>query len=834
MAHMIITDLITNLTLLITLSVVSVFIEQRWPKQTRKGAMLQGLLFGCAAVICMSRPVNLGFGQFLDSRSVALSLCALFFGPWAAVPAVAMAIVYRVFLGGVAVSMGVLASLVSVGAGLGAFCHLKNRQLIPTTLYLYLFSLIVHLLVAATILSMPADRILPAIKLAALPVIVFYPLATVLAGKVLASQQLARVSRARLYRTRQNIHITMQSIGDGVISTNLQGTVMLMNPAAERLTGWSRTEAQGQPLGDVYRLQVKEHAHRHTGPEAQNSDAQGGRLTDSMVLTARDGSAHYVTHNVAPIYDTGGGRLGEVIVFRDVDQEYASLEALQEREEDYRSLFEDHIAVKLIIELDSGKIVDANHAAAEFYGWSRETLCNMNIREINQLPSSLVEHGMRQADTAQKTQFEFKHRIADGSIRDVEVYSSRVRIKGGSYLHSIVHDITERKQSEEQNRKLQEQLTQVDKMESIGRLAGGVAHDFNNMLSLIIGYAELALDKIGADHPTHEQLKQILFAAHRSAALTSQLLAFARKQTVHPKVLDLNLAMAGMLNMLQRLINENIELVWRPGTNLGLVKIDPAQVDQILANLAVNARDAIAGEGRLTIETKNITLGESCSQIHSDCVPGDYVLLTVSDTGVGIGPEELPHLFEPFFTTKPCGRGTGLGLATVYGIVRQNHGFITVYSERGVGTAFRIYLPRVSAGVATTEAPVEATVSSGSETILLVEDEKSILMLAETILKRYGYTVIATDDPESALAFAQNHPGRIDLLLTDVVMPGMSGSALNAKIRQLHPQIKTIFMSGYPFSALTELTGEDDGAHYLPKPFSVRSLALKARRVLDS
>jgi len=830
---MIYLDLIFNLALLIALSVISVFIEQRWPKQTRAGVLLQGVLFGTATVFGMLRPVDLGNGLIFDGRSVLLSLCALFFGPWAATAAGAMAIVCRVALGGVGMRMGLLVILASVGIGLCLFYRLKNREFLPSARFLYLFGLAVHLAMVALMFSLPAELVFTTVKRIGLPVIALYPLATILAGKILSDQQLALSSLARLQRTKQNLDITLQSIGDGVISTDLQGTVVLMNPVAERLTGWTRGEARGRPLEEVYRLMDADRG-QPIDRRAPAPDGDRGGLAEPMVLAARDGSTHRVTDSVSPIYDARGGRLGQVIVFRDVGQAYRTLQALRESEEDYRKLFEDHAAVKLIVEPGSGSIVDANHAAAAYYGWPRQTLRGMNIRQINQLPPERVEQAMRQADALQRFDFEFKHRRADGSIRDVEVYSSRVRIKGGNYLHSIVHDITERKKSEEQNRKLQEQLTQAQKMESVGRLAGGVAHDFNNMLSLIIGHAELALDEVDASQPIHAELTQILAAAHRSADLTRQLLAFARKQAIHPMVLDLNETMAGMLKMLQRLIGENIELVWKPGANLGLVKIDPAQVDQILANLAVNAKDAIAGVGRLTIETENVALDEAYCQAHAGCAAGDYVLMAVSDNGSGMSAEVIQHLFEPFFTTKAIGRGTGLGLATVYGIVRQNNGFISVYSEPGQGSTFKIYLPRERASEADREPPVDPEPPSGTETILLVEDEEPILALAATILTRCGYTVLAARTPESALVLAQQHPGPIHLLLTDVVMPGMNGIALKEKITHLRPGIKTIHMSGYPTNAITIYGAETDAAHYLPKPFSVRSVAVKVRQVLDS
>ncbi|MBI5895140.1 MAG: PAS domain S-box protein, partial [Desulfobacterales bacterium] len=381
-------------------------------------------------------------------------------------------------------------------------------------------------------------------------------------------------------------------------------------------------------------------------------------------------------------------------ILSDQEATARSVAALRQSEEDYRKLFEEHAAVKLIIAPDTGAIVDANQAAAAYYGWSREALRRMNIEQINTLSLKEIVQEMAKAQALNQTCFEFRHRRADASIRDVEVFSSRITIKGGAFLHSIVHDITDRKRSEARNRKLQDQLVQAQKMESIGRLAGGVAHDFNNMLALIIGYADMALARVDRAHPLHADLTEILAAGRRSADLTRQLLAFARKQTIQPRVLDLNETMGGMLKMLQRIIGEDIALVWKPGANLWPVLVDPAQVDQVLANLAVNARDAIAGQGQLTIETANVFLDETYGADRAGVVPGEFVQLVVSDSGCGMDKAALEHLFEPFFTTKEVGKGTGLGLATVYGIVSQNNGLIHVYSEPGQDTAFKIYLPR--------------------------------------------------------------------------------------------------------------------------------------------
>jgi PAS domain S-box-containing protein len=397
----------------------------------------------------------------------------------------------------------------------------------------------------------------------------------------------------------------------------------------------------------------------------------------------------------------------------------------------------------------------------------------------------------------------------------------------------VLQDVTERKRAEAEKARLEGQLQRAQKMESVGRLAGGVAHDFNNMLGVILGHTELALEQVDPSLPLHGDLMEIRDAARRSVDLTRQLLAFARKQTIAPRVLDLNETIAGMLKMLQRLIGEDVCLRWQPGVDLWPVRADPSQIDQILANLCVNARDAITGVGRLTIETANKTFDEDYCAAHAGYVPGDYVRFAVSDDGAGMDKETLAHLFEPFFTTKGVGKGTGLGLATVYGIVKQNDGFISVYSEPGTGTTFKIFLPRhVGAGqqaVAFAAGPA----AHGHETILLVEDEPAILRMTRTLLQRLGYTVVAAATPGEAIHFARQYAGAIHLLMTDVVMPEMNGRDLAKNLLSVFPGLKRLFMSGYTANVIAHHGVLDEGVNFIQKPFSAQDLAAKVRAALD-
>jgi two-component system, cell cycle sensor histidine kinase and response regulator CckA len=438
-------------------------------------------------------------------------------------------------------------------------------------------------------------------------------------------------------------------------------------------------------------------------------------------------------------------------------------------------------------------------------------------------------------------EWEFRVVLPDGTVRHAMGRGDAVRDSNGriSHIAGTVQDITERKSAEAHRAKLESDLRQVQKMESVGRLAGGVAHDFNNMLGVILGHVELALRQVSPDTSLHSELTEIHKAALRSADLTRQLLAFARKQVVAPRVLSLNPTVDGALSMLRWLIGENIDVRWLPRTDLWPVRVDPAQVDQILTNLCANARDAIAGVGTITIETDNATLDQGYCEIHPGAVAGDYASLSVSDDGCGMDQVQLTLVFEPFFTTKEPGRGTGLGLATVYGIVKQNSGFVNVYSEPNHGTTIRVYLPRYMGQAVPVSnegkaGPVPVPVPGGQETILLVEDEPALLKLTRRMLEGEGYTVLAADTPGTAVGLAREHAGHVSLLLTDMIMPEMNGRVLADRLRSDDPSLKVLFMSGYTADVIARHGVLHDGVNYLEKPFSAERLAAGVRAALDT
>jgi two-component system cell cycle sensor histidine kinase/response regulator CckA len=516
-------------------------------------------------------------------------------------------------------------------------------------------------------------------------------------------------------------------------------------------------------------------------------------------------------------------------------QREAALEALRQSEKRFRLLVES--SPDAIFVQTEGRLVYVNDAAIHLFGASaaEDLLGTPMLDRLHPAFSEMVRERIRilNEKRASVPRIEVRYRRLDGTPVPSEVSAVPIRYEGQDGALVFVRDITERKRAQEEREKLQAQLSQAQRMESVGRLAGGIAHDFNNMLSVILGHTELAMRQIDPASPLYLDVEEIYRASQRSADLTRQLLAFARRQIVTVEVLDLNDTIAGMLKMLRRLIGEDIDLAWLPGAGLWPVKIDPSQIDQILANLCLNARDAIRDMGKITIETTNVFCDETYCAGQAGVVPGPYVLLAVSDDGQGMDREVLAHLFEPFFTTKETGQGSGLGLSIVYGIVKQNQGFINVYSEPGLGTTFKIYLPRsMEKLVPTVEAP-RPTLPGGRETVLLVEDEAAILHLVKAVLRQAGYEVLTASTPGEALRRVQAHTGKIDLLISDVVMPEMNGRDLAVRIEVIHPEVKCLYMSGYTENVIAHRGVLDEGVWFLQKPFSIDELAAKVREVLE-
>lgn len=551
------------------------------------------------------------------------------------------------------------------------------------------------------------------------------------------------------------------------------------------------------------------------------------------ILRRKDGSRIDVELNAGII--TYQGRPADLMILRDVSERKRAEEALRESEKRYRALFEGSRDAIYITSRD-GEMLDVNESMLDLFGYSREEMIGLNAQEAYAHPEDRLKFQREIERNGFVRDYEIKLRKKDGTEMECLLTSTVRRANDGSILgyQGIIRDITERKRADQEKAALQEQLRQSQKMEAIGQLAGGIAHDFNNLLTIIKGYSQFCLTELKKDDPLKESIEEIKIASDRAADLIHQLLAFSRRQVLDMRVLNLNTILINLDKMLRRVIGEDIELVTLLANDLGGVKIDPGQIELVIMNLVVNARDAMPNGGKLTIETANAKLDEAYARTHLAVTPGPYVVLSVSDTGVGMTPEVKERVFEPFFTTKQEGKGSGLGLSTVYGIVKQSGGNIWVYSEPGKGTTFKIYLPRVDEPLEELkERVVGEGFPRGSETVLVVEDDDEVRKLAVRILEKQGYRVLEASHGGDALIICEQHEGPIHLILTDVVMPGMSGRALAERLTPLHPEMKVLYMSGYTDNTIVHHGVLEERMSYIQKPFSIDGLTKKVREVLD-
>jgi PAS domain S-box-containing protein len=535
-------------------------------------------------------------------------------------------------------------------------------------------------------------------------------------------------------------------------------------------------------------------------------------------------------------------RMGTIVGFEwfiiDITQQKMAVQELEKQKTTFESLFES-ISDAILLTNQERRIVAINKGFTETFGYTLDEVLGKPTSMIYASEEDFHHQGRLRFNAGAKEAakpYVVTYRRKDGVLLPGETIGKKVLTPDGEFLgfFALIRDISERIKTDQEKTDLENQLHQAQKIESIGQLAGGVAHDFNNMLGVILGHTELALKKAPPSCPVLSDLEDIHTATNRSTVLTRQLLAFARKQIIAPRVLDLNETIAGTLKMLQRLIGENIQISWNPEANLWPVKVDPSQLDQILANLCVNSKDAIDGVGKISIKTANTSWDENAVASHPhELVPGDYVQLCVSDDGCGMDQDVKAHIFEPFYTTKVVGGGTGLGLATVYGAVKQNQGFLTVYSEPGLGTVFNIYLPRENASVEVVPETAAKTLRCGDETILLVEDDKMLLDMEMSMLEESGYTVLPAITTGLAQTLAKEHTGPIHLLISDMIMPEMNGRELSVRLQPLRPEMKMLFMSGYTADIISKQGVVEDEINFLQKPFSFEALTTKVREVLD-
>ena len=649
-----------------------------------------------------------------------------------------------------------------------------------------------------------------------------------------------KIAESGAIEASERLQLLLDSTGEAIYGIDLDGKCTFYNSAFLEMTGY---ECPEQVIG-VNMHDLIHHSHADGSEFDVNhcrifqAFQQGiGTHVDDEVLWRRDGTSFSSEYWSYPIFQNGN-ILGAVVTFVDITERKVTEGLLREKELLLQSIV-DNLPTGVWCLNAEGTITFGNPAGQRIWAGTSGAAATPGTNDNGKL---LRAHELAAARAV--TQGEASYNVpmeiecCDGTRKIILNSSLPLRGDNSEIVGAIIisEDITERTHAENANAQLESQLAQAQKLESVGRLAGGVAHDFNNMLCVVIGHAELGLSGLDPHDPMHATLTEIRKAAERSADLTRRLLAFARKQTVAPKVINLNEAVGGILKMLQRLIGEDIKIKWRPAHDLWLVKVDPSQFDQMLANLCVNSRDAIENNGQIVIATKNCTIDADYCSGNTEATPGDYVRLTVSDNGSGMSLDTLAHVFEPFYTTKEVGAGTGLGLATVYGAVKQNDGFIEISSQPGQGTAISVHLPRNHGshipmpgdGI----SPLPETLHR--ETILLVEDEPAILEITSLVLSNRGYQVLKAGTPGAALQLSKEHAGSIHLLLTDVIMPEMNGRELTNELLEARPYLKHLFMSGYTSDVIAQRGILEEGVNFIQKPFSNSDLTSKVRELLDS
>lgn len=641
-------------------------------------------------------------------------------------------------------------------------------------------------------------------------------------------------SETALRESERKYRRLIENTTDAIYLADSDGKIVNVNQAACKVLGYTRAE--------LLQLSVEDLDSNSTNEQFKTSYEQIPDETSNLFESShirKDGTIIPVEINSLAYHDHGQRYV--IGVVRDITERKHNEEALQAsaiRTRAFFSAINDAIFVHPLQEKSFAPFIEVNDIACKRYGYTRDEFFKLNVMDITKKVDA-TQHGTpdHRKKLLEKGQlvFETIHIRKNGEEFPVEINSNIMEQYGKPVILAVVRDITERKQAQAEREQLESQLQQSQKMESIGRLAGGIAHDFNNMLSVILGYTEMALGETSTSHPLHDDLMNIRLAAEHSAELTRQLLAFAKKQTVTPRILDINKTIGSMLEMLGRLIGEDITLTWLPANNLWPAQIDPSQLNQILANMCVNARDAITGPGKITIATENVSIPESDQTSQPEQIFGEFIRIKVVDDGHGIPQEYSQQIFEPFFTTKNVGQGTGLGLATVYGIIKQNKGFIEFESEPGSGTIFLIRLPRYHGKseqiFSKKGAPV---VQSGRETILVVEDEPAILTMTKIMLEKYGYHVLAAGTPGEATKIAEENKDLITLLLTDVIMPEMNGRDLAEHLISLNPDLKCLFMSGYPADVIAHQGIVEEGVHFIQKPFHGNALAGRISDILRS
>ncbi|MDX9976271.1 MAG: PAS domain S-box protein, partial [FCB group bacterium] len=799
-------NILNNIALLVTLSVVHNQIVTRLRKEGWTYPVLSGLLFGIVGVVVMMNPVKFMPGVIFDGRSIILCVAGLFGGPITATVGAVMCAVYRIRLGGSGALMGV--SVITASALLGVAFHYYRRNH-PSAMrpqYLYTFGLAVHLVMLALMGLLPGAAQAEAYRQIAIPVILIYPVATLLVCLLFLDQESRLKAQRELRESEECYRILADFSRDWEYWLRPDKSFRYMSPSCERITGYAASEFMNDPelfLRIVHPDDLAaflEHMDNYIPDTVDKSEF-------AFRIRTRNGDLRWINHYCLPVHTTSGAYLGRRACNRDATESRRAEEALRESERLYQSLVE-NLPQSVFRKDCDGRFTFVNGVFCQTLGKTPGEVLGQD--DYSFYPRELADQ--YRADDAsvmesgEAIEKEEEYQPLGGPQTFVHVVKVPLRDAEGTVtgVQGLCWDITERM-------RLEDQLRQAQKMEAIGQLAGGVAHDFNNLLQVILVNSDFAQGALAPNTEVWEEIDEVRKAAERAADLTRQLLAFSRRQVIRPQNLDMNELVQGMLKMLGRLIGENIEVRFFPAERLDAVRVDKSQIEQILMNLCLNARDSMPQGGKLTLSTEGAVIDGAFAEHNAWAAEGRYVLLSVADSGRGMDAATCARVFEPFFTTKGVGEGTGLGLATVYGIVKQHGGLVHLNSEPDVGTVFKVYLP-VAASAA--EIPVtvpQPSVEGGAETILVAEDEPMVLELVARTLRSAGYTVLTARDGAEALQVFTRHAAKIDLALLDAMMPGLSGREVMERIHAEDSVIPFLFSSGYSSDAVHAnfVAGED-------------------------
>jgi len=825
-------ELINNAALLVALSALYSLVARLKNLGRSWFAIMFGVVFGAVAIAGMMVPYHHSPGIIYDGRSVIIAMAGLFGGWLGGGVAAGVATLYRLYLGGSGVLAGVASIVTSFLIGALFQKWLGERPDKLGVVGLLCLGITVHLVVLLCQLLLPWPMGINVIKRIALPIMLIFPLATLVSGLLLGNEEKRRWAEEALRKSEEQLRLAFYTSPDALVISRVENGVYVdINQGFTKISGYSREEVIGRSAMDINiwydprdRDRMIQGIRKHG--KIDNLEARF-RLKDGTVITGLISASVFVFN----------GEMHVLSITRNIEH-------LKELEKERIKLYEEAETARRLLSDVLSRISDGvvaldkswvftyvNEQAAKLL--DRDKPGDLLDRHIWAEYPELVGHPFYEAyhkamETQQAVYLEGYHETWD------RWFENRI-FPSPDGITVYFTEITERIRATEEKTKLEEQLRQAQKLESIGRLAGGVAHDFNNMLSIILGYSEDILQKLPPGDPIQDEVEEIISAGRRSADLTRQLLAFSRKQILRPKVLDLNDLMRNLERMLRRLIGEDIEMSVYLDSEPTVVEVDPGQFEQVIMNLVVNARDAMPGGGKLDIDISRVELDEEYAGNHQSVKPGRYILVAVSDTGTGMDKETMNKIFEPFFTTKGKGKGTGLGLSTVYGIIKQSGGNVWVYSESGRGTTFKIYLPEAKKNVENTKRPAPKNLKPGDgEHILVVEDEESLRRLAAKALTRFHYKVTVASSPAKALSLVEAGEVRPALLITDLVMPGMSGKELFDHLKEILPGIKVIYMSGYMDNAIMHHGVLDKGVQFIQKPFSLSSFMSKVQEVLEN